>query len=218
MEVNKIVPPVNGFLQVKLDQVIIDYLWWIIDNAKTNNENHKNKLIGNISQSLLLDDIDSYFYKSVCIPLVKFYRDNNPIGIDPVSQNTLLEPKTNLTLDKLWVNYQYKNEFNPYHDHSGVYSFAIWLKIPYDWEKQKSLPQFSDIKDINIKVGNFEFEYINTLGEVNNIAYKLSPRLEGTMLFFPAKLRHCVYPFYDIEIPRISIAGNLSYLSIWYSK
>ena len=109
-------------------------------------------------------------------------------------------------------HYQYKTEFNPYHDHSGVYSFAIWLKIPYDWEDQKKLPQYIEIKDKNIKAGCFEFEYIDTIGDVRNCSYQLSPKNEGTMLFFPARLRHCVYPFFETEEPRISIAGNLSYL------
>ena len=218
MEVKYIAPPVNGFLQINLDENIIDYLWRIIDVAKTkHNNNFKNNLVGNISQSFLLEDIDSYFYKSVCVPLVKYYRETNPLGVDPVAQNALLGMKTRLVLNQLWVNYQYKTEFNPYHDHSGVYSFAIWMKVPYSWEDQQKLPQFLDIKKGDRKAGNFEFEYINTLGEVTNFAYRLSSKLQGTMLFFPAQLRHCVYPFYEIEEPRISIAGNLSYLPVGYS-
>ena len=212
MEVTKISPPVSGFLKVKLDQETIDYLWKIINISKTNNQNHKNRLAGNISQSFLLDDIDSIFYKSVCIPLIKYYRKENFLGVDPVSPNALLGPKSQLVLDKFWVNYQYKNEFNPFHDHTGVYSFAIWLKIPYDWEYQHKLPQFLDIKDGQRKAGNFEFEYLDSLGSIINYAFKLSPKLEGTMLFFPAKLRHCVHPFYETDEARISIAGNLSYL------
>ena len=35
-----------------------------------------------------------------------------------------------------WVNYQYQNEFNPQHDHTGVYSFVIWLKIPTEYDEQ----------------------------------------------------------------------------------
>ena len=128
MEVKKISPPVTPFLQVKLDQEVVDYLWKIIDISKTTNENHKNKLVGNISKSFLLKDIDDFFLKSVCIPLVKYYRENNSIGDDPISQNTLMGPKSQLVLDKLWVNYQYKTEFNLYHDHSGVYSFAILVE------------------------------------------------------------------------------------------
>ena len=212
MEVNTISPPVNCFLQVKLDQEVVDYLWKIINTAKTENINIKNTLIGNISQSLKLDDQENYFYKSVCIPLVKYYRENNLKGGDPVSQNALLGPESSLVLNSLWVNYQYQTEFNPYHDHSGVYSFAVWLKIPYDWDDQKKLPQYSEISDENIKAGCFEFEYNDTLGAITNYRYKLSPKFEGYMVFFPAKLRHCVYPFYKTDEPRISIAGNLSYL------
>ncbi len=212
MEVKKIHPPVKPFLQVKLDHEVISYLWMIIENSKTSNINFNDKLAGNISQSLLLEDQDSFFYKSVCLPLIQYYRKNNPIGDDPVAANTLLGPNSKLLLNQLWVNYQYKNEFNPYHDHSGVYSFAIWMKIPYSWEDQKTLPQFQDMNESDIKAGNFEFEYNECLGGIRNFAYNLSPEYEGTMLFFPAKLRHCVYPFYSTDEPRISIAGNLSYL------
>ena len=212
MEVKNISPPVNGFLQVKLDNEIIDYLWKIIDLSKNKNISHKSRLIGNISESLLLDDQDSFFYKTVCVPLVEYYRKNNPINNDPVAQNTLMLPKTQLILNKLWVNYQYKTEFNPFHEHSGVYSFAIWLKIPYDSDSQKKLPQFNGMTKANIKAGCFHFEYTDTLGVIKNYSYNLSPEYEGLMVFFPAGLRHCVYPFYETEEPRISIAGNLSYL------
>ena len=38
----------------------------------------------------------------------------------------------------------------------------------------------------------------------------MSPKMEGTMLFFPANLKHIVYPFYDCKKERISISGNIS--------
>ncbi len=212
MQVQHISPPVNGFLEVKLDQSVIDYLWKIIDIGEDINQNYNNKLAGNISKSLLLEDIDSFFFKSVCLPLVKYYRENNSIPADPVSRNTLLGPKSTLLLNQFWVNYQYETEFNPYHDHSGIYSFAIWLKIPYDMIEQKKLPQFTNLKDSDRKAGNFEFEYIDSLGGIRNFGFQLSQKYEGTMLFFPAKLRHCVYPFYSTDEPRISVAGNISYL------
>ena len=214
MEVQKISPPIHGFLQVKLDQVIVDYLWKIIDISKNKNINNKSRLIGNISQSILLEDIDSFFFESVCVPLVKFYRDDSCFGRDPICPNTIDTGKAGLKLDSMWVNYQFKTEFNPYHDHSGAYSFAIWMKIPYSWEEQKQLSQFNDIEESNRKVGNFEIEYTDSLGEIRNYAYNLSPDFEGIMLFFPARLRHCVYPFYETDEPRISIAGNLSYLPV----
>ncbi len=212
MEVRRIYPPVTPFFEVKLDKEIINYLWKIIEIAKTKNTNFKDKLVGNISQSLLLEDLDSFFYRSVCLPLIKEFRENNIKKGDPVSQNTLLKPESKLILNQLWVNFQYQTEFNPYHDHNGVYSFAIWMKIPYAWADQKKLPQFNGIKERHMKAGNFEFEYLDSLGGLQNYTYNLSPKYEGYMVFFPAKLRHCVYPFYETNEPRISISGNLFYL------
>ena len=37
----------------------------------------------------------------------------------------------------------------------------------------------------------------------------LDKKSEGGMLFFPAKLMHMVYPFYNCDKERISISGNI---------
>ena len=39
-------------------------------------------------------------------------------------------------LDDVWVNYQRKGEFNPLHDHRGVYSWVIWLALPYTLKEE----------------------------------------------------------------------------------
>ena len=126
MEVKVVTPNINNFLQVRLDKKIIDYLWNLIEVSK-NNKSYKNNLAGNISESLLLDDSELFFYKSVCVPLVKCYRENNKLkkGIDPVNLNAITGSKTKLLLNQFWVNYQYKTEFNPIHDHTGVYSCRV---------------------------------------------------------------------------------------------
>ena len=213
MDVKVMVPSSSNFLEVQLDKNVIDYLWDAIAAAKKKNKCHKDKLAGNISKSLLLEDLDSFFYKSVCVPLVKVYRENNKHkkGADPVSINTILGSKAKLLLNQFWVNFQYQTEFNPMHDHTGVYSFVIWMKIPYSWDEQIKLSQFKDIQKRNLKAGSFEFIYSDIFGDVMPCSYKLSPKYEGVMIFFPARLKHCVYPFYETEEPRISISGNLSY-------
>ena len=214
MEVKVILPPVSNFLQIKLDKNVVDYLWGAIEVANSNKKSLKSKLAGNISKSFSLEDLDSFFYKSVCIPLVKCYRENNKYrkGADPVAVSTTTESKSKLILNEFWVNYQYKTEFNPIHDHSGVYSFVIWMKIPYSWDEQIKLSQFKGIETKNIKAGSFEFVYSNIFGDIVTSRYDLSPKFDGVMVFFPARLRHCVYPFYETEEPRISISGNLSYV------
>ncbi len=201
---------VSGFTLIELDQVIIDYLWAIIHKGTEEKKDHKPSIVANISESYSISDENDFFMKNVCMPLIKAYRQTNK-GYDPVNPNTLPKPNTKFVLNGMWVNYQYQNEINPYHHHSGVYSFAIWMKIPYESSKLAELPQFKGTKKENIKAGGFEFEYINTIGDIKNRRILLSPSSEGKMVFFPATMRHCVYPFYGTDEARISVAGN-----IWY--
>ncbi len=210
MQVRHEKPLVSGFSFIKLDQVVMDYLWKIVEKGTLEKKDYKDQIVANISKSYTLTDENEYFFKTVCTPLVKEYRKTNQ-GQDPVNPNTLIKQNTRLVLNGLWVNYQYQNEINPYHHHSGVYSFAIWMKIPYESNKLSELPQFKGTKKENIRAGCFEFEYINTIGGMRNIPIPLSPKLEGGMVFFPATMRHCVYPFYGTDEARISIAGNLWY-------
>ena len=39
------------------------------------------------------------------------------------------------------------------------------------------------MKPDDIKPGNFEFEYFDSIGNIKNIAYRLSSDFEGTMVF-----------------------------------
>ena len=49
------------------------------------------------------------------------------------------------------------------------------------------------------------------LGDINKYTYQLDKTQEGSMLFFPAKLKHIVYPFYNCDKERISISGNIRF-------
>ena len=200
-EIKVITPPNVGWLEYKLNPQEMDYLWRCIETNKK--RSFKNNLAGNISSSYSLMDRGDWFFTNVCTPLInayseRFYNlgDSIPImGVYPYYMSTW------------WVNYQKQNEFNPIHNHQGVYSFVIWMKIPYDSKKQ-------NLKDIargsnNPQIGNFQFVYADILGRSESHEYRLSPEYEGTMLFFPAELDHMVYPFYDCDEDRISISGNI---------
>ena len=107
-------------------------------------------------------------------------------------------------LKRWWVNYQKQHDFNPIHSHVGVYSFVIWLKIPVEFDDQNK----DNITNTPVRSA-FQFNYQNILGEPDTFDYELGKNYEGTMLFFPSKLRHQVYPFYNCEDDRISISGNI---------
>ena len=196
--------PINqlGWLYVKLDKEVLDFLWKMID--KSTKDDMKSNLAGNISKSYSLKDDENYFFNNVLNPLANQWVENKgKYDIVPCAN------KFDLYLHQFWVNYQHEFEVNPYHDHAGLFSFAIWMKIPYDCKEQMKLPFLNGIKDNDKKVGCFEFEHLDPYGDIVNYAYRLEPSYEGYMLFFPAKLRHTVYPFYGTKEPRISIAGNI---------
>ena len=49
-----------------------------------------------------------------------------------------------------------------------------------------------------------------SLLKLKDFDYKLGKEYEGKMLFFPSKLLHQVYPFYNCDEDRISISGNIN--------
>jgi len=94
-----------------------------------------------------------------------------------------------LKLTKAWFNYQTKHQHIPSHLHDGLFSFVIWLQIPTE--------------------NKFIFIYNDILGQTKEKEIILSKKDEGTILLFPSKLRHQVYPFFDTDDERISISGNI---------
>ena len=200
-EIKPIYPGNLGWLQYKLNTQEMDYVWRCIKNKKRNTNKD---LAGNISASYDLMDRGDWFYTNVALPLVHGYTEK----FCNVGKSLPLTIKHPYCMDKWWVNYQKKHEFNPIHNHSGVYSFVIWMKIPYDCEKQnkKDIARNSNAPSI----GTFQFSYQNILGEGDAKSYYLSPKDEGIMLFFPSRLDHQVYPFYDCDEERISVSGNIT--------
>ena len=114
-------------------------------------------------------------------------------------------------LDSFWVNYQKKYEFNPLHDHTGVYSFIIFVKIPYDLKKEDNY--FNELDKTKQQVHNSRLCFVNTKadGEIHSTAIDVDKSFEGKMFLFPSIQQHLVYPFYTSNDYRITISGNLKF-------
>lgn len=111
--------------------------------------------------------------------------------------------KRNLIFDIPWVNYQAKGEFIPFHKHGGIWSYNIWLNIPFNTNEETD--------ETNPTASTFNFFYNDVLGNINRHIIELDKTCNGQMVLFPAGLYHMVYPFYSTEEKRISIAGNILY-------
>ena len=193
-----------GWLETELPKSVMSRLQNYIETAKKNPTNLNYDLAGNISKSLTLKDKDDWFFKTILNALINKFIQTFPSYRRQVHIVTKDVP---FCLEPFWVNFQKENEFNPLHDHSGAFSFVIWIKIPTDWREQHAIPFVAS--SVSPSASDFEFHYTTMLGHIETHTYCLDKKSEGFMLFFPASLQHTVYPFYNCDKERISISGNI---------
>ena len=154
----KIMPknlPNIGVCETQLHINVIDNFWDLIEESKKNPQDMKNELAGNIKSSLALDmqspllkNFVSYVLPTLIDTHIKSFgspwrANSNPDG-------------NNFNLEKLWVNFQRQHEFNPMHDHGGIFSFVIWMKIPTSYEEQRQLP-IAKKSNSDSQISNFGF-------------------------------------------------------------
>ena len=89
-----ILPKDVGWIEKKLNQPELDFIWHCVDNKSIDN-NVQYNLAGNIAASHDLEDYENLFWSSVLKPLVKDFEKY-------YIQNSGGE----LKLDRMWVNYQ----------------------------------------------------------------------------------------------------------------
>ena len=180
-----------------------DFKKILLDEAAKNEQDFSHKLAGQIRKETGYSDksrdkIVPYLapYLGVYDQMFQKYQAKN------------YEKKPEYTLTALWCNFQRQHEFNPPHDHSGIYSFVIWMQIPTSYEEQKKLPICAE-SNAHGSISNFGFHYTNSVGRVSQFFYNMEKEAEGYMIMFPSEMKHEVFPFYENDGERISISGNI---------
>ena len=199
--------PNIGVVEGQLPKNIIDNLWKLIEESRKKPDDMKPELAGNISSSIRLDG-GSPLMKDFTQSIIPKYIQQTIDSFGSPYRLTMKEGQ-GFNLESFWVNFQKKHEFNPPHDHGGVYSFVIWLKIPTSYEEQRKLPIAVDSNADN-HISNFAFTYTDILGKVKTFAYNMEKEAEGYMVMFPSTLLHQVFPFYKSSGERVSISGNIN--------
>jgi len=150
------------------------------------------------------------------IPILNDYIVNL-INKHPIHLHYLNEEKSkfinkipSLQLTHLWVNFQKKYEFNPIHAHSGLFSFVIFVQIPYDLKKELIEGPGS------LSKSNFtsclQFQGFNILGKPHHETVFVDKSYESGIYFFNAQTLHCVYPFFTSDEYRITVSGNIGWI------
>tara|TARA_R100001015_G_C4612066_1_gene167546 strand:+ start:894 stop:1472 length:579 start_codon:yes stop_codon:yes gene_type:complete len=158
------------------------------------------KLAGNIAEEYNLDQ-----YAHVLEPFLHNVINNDKTLSHKLESMEILTKSVPLRLTSMWVNYQKKHEFNPTHKHSGVFSFVIFVKIPFDMEEQKRISPC--VYDKENKAGCLEFLYPYH-NVIDRVTISADRTYEKRGVIFPSDLVHCVYPFYGTDEYRISVSGN----------
>tara|TARA_R110000822_G_scaffold251325_2_gene378210 strand:- start:778 stop:1365 length:588 start_codon:yes stop_codon:yes gene_type:complete len=181
-----------------------DELYHFLKNNIKKKIPHNNLLAGNIKEEYLIDDL---------IPKVEPFLLKNISNSEDLmnyfkAMNYLSEDRP-MYLDHLWVNFMKKHEFNPLHTHKGIFSFVIFMEMPFLYSEQVNV---GPGKTSNApKAGCLEFIHIDELGKLQNITLGVDKTWEKKCLIFPADLNHLVYPFYKTNKYRITISGNFKF-------
>lgn len=166
---------------------------------------YSERLVANIKKSYDISDCKDLLQPYI-LNLVREYDLQYPgytFSKDCVSKSTAVG------IHDVWVNLQSPGEVNPNHCHPGIFSFVIWMYVPYTVEdQQNNLPG----APVN---GLFEFTYTQTTGTINHIALPSDKNWQGKCCLFPSPMQHCVYPFRSNNPNdlRITVAGNVRFLT-----
>jgi hypothetical protein len=195
-----------GYLKLKLPETVVEEIRESIEKLeKKEIENipYEQYLAGHLHSEFQLPITRKIKYLVESLS----YEYDKIFGEDTLTRNFTREDVDNgvaYELKTLWINYAKKYDFNPIHNHSGLYSFVIWAKIPYNLEDE-----LERYKTKNNSTSLFSFNITDAVGNLRPEKLPIDKSWEWSMVFFPAGLPHSVNPFYTSDETRISISGNV---------
>ena len=190
MNTKKIELPNYAVLDVTLDKNVLDHLHHLVEKYEPDDAKQ---------QWMLIDD-DNRFQKEVLNPIIQEYVAD--YGFPEKLKTTHIH---DLTFQKFWANYTGKGEYQALHKHDAIWSFVIWLKLPAVANVEQS------VKDaMHPDAGDFILTYSDIIGRTRKVNWKLEKQYnEGHMLLFPSDLYHAVYPHFQTDEKRLSLAGDI---------
>lgn len=197
-----------GYCIDKVPQIVLDELKVQINNLQSDfskGEKYNDTLVGEIEHEYGISP--QFQTKQYIKDLAQRFENESQY----MSSNYNSIPSLNF--NDLWVNFQKKHEYNPIHNHSGIYSFVIWYQIPYTFENELKYHYGKN----DCMHGTFAFVSPTPTHNRHNImsnVLNIDKTSEGLIAIFPSTLTHTVYPFYSSDEYRITIAGNINQVKI----
>jgi len=195
--------PNYGVLECELEDKDIDYLWKLVHKYARGAKWEGNRLlsIDNIAdKQFFISDDEGLFQNEVLMPAAQSYFETYGTPFKLKSTHYHLP-----TFSRFWCRVSKDGDYQSIHDHQGIFTFVVWLKIPFEGEKERQVqagfrPEASD----------FVLCYPDTCGQYQKRNWVLGKGAEGKMLFFPSDINHIVYPHYTTTEYRIALAGDVA--------
>jgi hypothetical protein len=198
--------PNYGVLTHKFSNEELAPVWNEINEIKDSNftvgENFGHLVHSNIEHKFKLIKCRNEL-EQLMIPFVEAYEKETNYVSREMKMNTKL---LSLTMNATWVNFQKKHEFNPTHSHAGMFSFVLWIDIPFKIEDEYNVFPNMNIKDN--RAASFTFHYTNTLGRISEYVLPADTTWKNKIVVFPAQMTHSVNPFFTSDEYRVSVSGN----------
>ena len=200
--------PNFGVLECELDKEEVDYLWKLVKKYAVGAKWDGNTCIdagAMEDKQFHINDDEKIFQNNVLMPLSQHYFN---------AYGTPFKHKTSnyhqFVFSRFWGRLSEDGDYQSIHEHQGVFTFVVWLRIPYNGQKVRQIqPGFRP------EAGDFCLVYPDTCGSLQKKSWVLSEQAEGKMLFFPSDMNHIVYPHYkSTETYRVSLAGDIVLNSI----
>ena len=193
-------------MQTQLSDTVFDLL---LSKSKSTrydlNKDFRNKLAGNIEEEYKLEfnKQDKEIVYNELISLAQEYmseakkeRRIKKFGRPKSRDIQIVEP--------IWVNFMKAGEWNPAHFHAGCISCVMYLQVSKQIEDENTRSESS--KNSNQpSAGRIQWTYGESI-HFSESFFTQTPK-EKDVWFFPADLKHFVYPFKS-KAERISISCN----------
>ena len=184
-------------MDVELEDETISLL---LEKGKESQKKHldaRKKLAAVINKAYDFEEVE-WFY-----PIFNPYVNGYIEAVCDWKKNAFKNSPIEWELHGLWINYQKANEYNPPHNHSGILSGVLYLKIP-----EYLLSKKTEGRD-----GSITFIGNDTAAEgmISDSILTISPKV-GDIFLFSSTLKHQVYPFRTVDGKGIrrSMSFNLS--------
>ena len=206
-DVDVSVLPNYGILNIELDDEMMDYLWDLIIKTSPKAKWDGRKLLSMEDyndKQWSIKDKDHVFAEKVLQPAAGIYFDNfgTPFKLKSTHEHQL-------AFSRFWCRAATRGDYQSLHNHQGIFTFVVWMRIPFDGKKENELqPGFRP------EAGDFCLCYPDTCGQIQKRGWTLDSSWEGKMLFFPSDIDHIVYPHYTTDEFRISLAGDIALNSL----